>query len=249
VKVLLLPTCLPSLFFPGAVGAARRVLERAGCEVEHRKAAVCCGQPGWNSGHLAEARRVASGALEALAGDEMIVSCSGSCATMIHEYWPELFADTRYEDDARSAASRIREFSSFLADDVGPESLGPAALEGKVVAGYHDSCHMMRALGVKGAPRRLLERVQGLELRPLDTAERCCGFGGTFSLRYPELSAAIADEKIDDASSKGITRLIASDLGCLMHITGRAAKRGVHLRPSHVAEVLDEATSPVRAAK
>jgi L-lactate dehydrogenase complex protein LldE len=249
VKVLLLPTCLPNLFFPGAVGAARRVLERAGCEVEHRKAAVCCGQPGWNSGHLAEARRVASGALEALAGDEVIVSCSGSCATMIHEYWPELFADTRYEDDARSAASRIREFSSFLADDVGPESLGPAALEGKVVAGYHDSCHMMRALGVKGAPRRLLERVQGLELRPLDTAERCCGFGGTFSLRYPELSAAIADEKIDDASSKGVTRLIASDLGCLMHITGRAAKRGVHLRPSHVAEVLDEATSPVRAAK
>jgi L-lactate dehydrogenase complex protein LldE len=248
VKVLLLPTCLPNLFYPGAVGAARRVLERAGCEVEQRKAAVCCGQPGWNSGHLAEARRVASGALEALAGNEVIVSCSGSCATMIHEYWPELFADTRYEDDAHSAASRIREFSSFLADDVGPESLGPAALEPNVVAAYHDSCHMMRALGVKSAPRRLLERVQGLELRALDTAERCCGFGGTFSLRYPELSAAVADEKIDDASSKGITRLIASDLGCLMHITGRAAKRGIPLRPSHVAEVLDEAIPQVRAA-
>jgi L-lactate dehydrogenase complex protein LldE len=245
----LLPTCLPNLFFPGAVGAARRVLERAGCEVEQREAAICCGQPGWNSGHLADARRVAEGALEALAGDEVIVSCSGSCATMIHEYWPELFADTRHEDEARSAASRVREFSSFLADDLGPESLGPAALEGEIVAAYHDSCHMMRALGVKSAPRRLLERVHGLELRPLDTAERCCGFGGTFSLRYPELSAAIADEKIDDASSKGVTRLIASDLGCLLHITGRAAKRGVDLRPSHVAEVLDEAASRSRAGK
>ena len=249
MKVLLLPTCLPNLFFPGAVGAARRVLERAGCEVEQREAAVCCGQPGWNSGHLADARRVAEGALEALAGDEVIVSCSGSCATMIHEYWPELFADTRYENEARGAASRVREFSSFLADDLGPESLGPAAIEGEIVAAYHDSCHMMRALGVKSAPRRLLERVQGLELRPLDTAERCCGFGGTFSLRYPELSAAIADEKIDDASSKGVTRLIASDLGCLLHITGRAAKRGVELRPSHVAEVLDEAASPKGAGK
>jgi L-lactate dehydrogenase complex protein LldE len=249
VKVLLLPTCLPNLFFPGAVGAARRVLERAGCEVEQREAAVCCGQPGWNSGHLADARRVAEGALKALAGDEVIVSCSGSCATMIHEYWPELFADTRYEAEARDAASRVREFSSFLADDLDPESLGPAALEGEVVAAYHDSCHMMRALRVKSAPRRLLERVDGLELRPLDTAERCCGFGGTFSLRYPELSAAIADEKIDDASSKGVTRLIASDLGCLLHITGRAAKRGVDLRPSHVAEVLDEAASPEGAGK
>jgi L-lactate dehydrogenase complex protein LldE len=249
VKVLLLPTCLPSLFYPGAVGAARRVLERAGCEVEQRPAAVCCGQPGWNSGHLAEARRVASGALEALDGDEMIVSCSGSCATMIHEYWPELFADTRYEENARSAASRVKEFSSFLADDLGAQSLGPVALERKMVAAYHDSCHMMRALGVKSAPRRLLERVEGLELRSLDTAERCCGFGGTFSLRYPELSAAIADEKIDDVSSKGVTRLIASDLGCLMHITGRAAKRGIELRPSHVAEVLDEAIPKARAVK
>jgi L-lactate dehydrogenase complex protein LldE len=249
VKVLLLPTCLPNLFYPSAVDAARRVLERAGCEVEQRQDAVCCGQPGWNSGHLAEARRVASGALEALAGDEVIVSCSGSCATMIHEYWPELFADTRYEDGAKSAASRIREFSSFLADDLGPESLGSAALEQRIVAAYHDSCHMMRALGVRSAPRRLLERVEGLELRSLDTAERCCGFGGTFSLRYPELSAAIADEKIDDVSSKGVTRLIASDLGCLMHITGRAAKRGVDLRPSHVAEVLDEATPKAGAVK
>jgi L-lactate dehydrogenase complex protein LldE len=249
VKVLLLPTCLPNLFYPSAVDAARRVLERAGCEVEQRQDAVCCGQPGWNSGHLAEARRVASGALEALAGDEVIVSCSGSCATMIHEYWPELFADTRYEDGAKSAASRIREFSSFLADDLGPESLGSAALEQRIVAAYHDSCHMMRALGVKSAPRRLLERVEGLELRHLDTAERCCGFGGTFSLRYPDLSAAIADEKIDDVSSKGISRLIASDLGCLMHITGRAAKRGIDLRPSHVAEVLDEATPRARAMK
>jgi L-lactate dehydrogenase complex protein LldE len=219
------------------------VLERAGCEVEQRDGAVCCGQPGWNSGHLAEARRVASGTLAALAGDEVIVSCSGSCASMIHEYWPQLFADTRFAGEASQVSARIREFCSFVADELGPESLGPAALGTKVVAAYHDSCHMMRMLGIKSAPRRLLERIEGLELRPLETAERCCGFGGTFSLRYPELSAAIADEKVDDARARGVTRLIASDLGCLMHISGRAASRGIALRPSYVAEVLDEASA------
>jgi L-lactate dehydrogenase complex protein LldE len=161
---------------------------------------------------------------------------------MMHEYWPELFADTRFEDAARAAAARVREFSAFLADDLGPDRLAPGALAGEVAA-YHDSCHMLRALGIKSAPRRLLERVDGLELRPLDTAERCCGFGGTFSVRYPELSAAMADDKVDDVSGQGATRLIASDLGCLMHIPGRAAARGIRLRPSHVAEVLDEAAS------
>jgi L-lactate dehydrogenase complex protein LldE len=161
---------------------------------------------------------------------------------MIHDYWPELFADTRFEDAARAAARRVREFSSFLADDVGLDRLPPGAVAGEVAA-YHDSCHMLRALGIKSAPRRLLERIDGLELRPLGTAERCCGFGGTFSLRYPELSAAMVDDKIDDVRGTGATRLIAADLGCLMHITGRAAARGIRLRPSHVAEVLDEAAA------
>jgi len=240
LRVLFFPTCLPDLFFPSAVRAASRVLARVGCAVEFRKQVVCCGQPGWNSGHVADARRVAAGALRALAGTEPIVSCSGSCATMMHEYWPELFAGTSHAALAADVAARVREFSSFLADDVGADRLPPARLE-PTVAAYHDSCHMLRMLRISEAPRRLLSRIEGLEVRTLQAPARCCGFGGTFSVRYPELSAAMADEKVDDAEARGIDVLIASDLGCLMQVCGRARARGVPLSGRYIAEVLDEA--------
>jgi L-lactate dehydrogenase complex protein LldE len=241
VRVLLFPTCLPDLFFPGAVRAAERVLTRAGCVVEFRSEVVCCGQPGWNSGHVEEARRVASGALRALEGSEPIVSCSGSCTTMIHEYWPELFEGTPLGSAAKDASHRVREFSSFVAEDIGIDSLPPARLERETVAAYHDSCHMMRMLGISEAPRRLLAHIDGLELRDLAAPERCCGFGGTFSLRYPQLSAAMGDEKVDDASARGADVLVASDLGCLMHICGRAQARGLPLPGRYIAELLDDA--------
>jgi L-lactate dehydrogenase complex protein LldE len=241
MKVLLLPTCLPDLLFPAAVRAAERVLERGGCDVEFRREAVCCGQPGWNSGHVAEARRVALGALRALGGDEPIVSCSGSCATMIHEYWPELFAGTAWHEEAQHAAARVREFSSFVADELGVEALGPARLPRGAVLTYHDSCHMMRMLKVRDAPRKLLGHIAGVELRELASSERCCGFGGTFSIRYPELSTAMGDEKVNDAAERGVETMIASDLGCLMQICGRARARGVPLRGRYIAEILDEA--------
>jgi L-lactate dehydrogenase complex protein LldE len=241
VKVLLLPTCLPDLLFPGAVQAAERVLVRGGCAVEFRPAAVCCGQPAWNSGHVAEARRVALGTLRALEGPESIVSCSGSCASMIHEYWPELFAGTKWQRAAQDASHRVREFSSFVAGELGVEALGPARLRRRAVIGYHDSCHMMRMLGVSEAPRELLAHIDGLELRALDASTRCCGFGGTFSIRYPELSGAMGDEKVDAAVAGAIDVLVASDLGCLVHICGLAQARGVSLRGRYIAEILDEA--------
>jgi L-lactate dehydrogenase complex protein LldE len=220
MKVLLFPTCLPDVFFPHAIAAAQRVLSRAGCEVEFRRAAVCCGQPAWNSGHLKEARRVAVGALEAMRGDEPIVSCSGSCTSMVHEYWPELFAETKWEHQAAEAAERVHEFSDFVVDVLGLESIGAASLGSETVVGYHDSCHMMRMLGIKEAPRALLSHIGNLRLTEMAASERCCGFGGTFSIRYPELSGAMADEKVNDASAHDITRLVACDLGCLMHICG-----------------------------
>lgn len=247
MKVLLFPTCLPDLFFPQAISAAERVLLRAGCEVEWRKEAVCCGQPAWNSGHVRAARRVASGALRALGGDEPIVACSGSCATMIHEYWPELFSGTEWERAANDASHRVREFSQFVADEMGVEALPPARLDREVVAGYHDSCHMMRALGVREAPRKLLRHVRGLQLRELEASTRCCGFGGTFSIRYSELSAAMGDEKVNDAAARTIDVLVASDLGCLMHICGRAEARGVPLPGRYIAEVLDDAMGDGRS--
>ncbi|HYY44849.1 MAG TPA: (Fe-S)-binding protein [Actinomycetota bacterium] len=237
MRVTLFPTCLADLLFPQAAGAARRVLERAGVEVDTAAGAVCCGQPAWNSGHVEEARRVASGTLDALKDRETVVLCSGSCTSMIHEYWPALFAGTDREPEARGVAERVREFSSF-ADEVLPEDAGGETSIGP--ACYHDSCHMLRMLRISEAPRNLLARAK-VDLHELGAGDRCCGFGGTFSLRYPDLSSAMADEKVDDALAAGAGTVVASDLGCLMQIVGRARARGVALEGRYIAEVIDEA--------
>jgi L-lactate dehydrogenase complex protein LldE len=242
LRIVLFPTCLVDLLFPRAAESAERVLERAGCEVGWREGAVCCGQPAWNSGHVSEARRVAAEALEALAGEEPIVMCSGSCATMVHEYWPQLFEGTEHESEAQQVAHRTRELSSFLADDIGVELLGALETAPTRVT-YHDSCHMLRGLGVKHAARRLLGAIEGLELAEMEEPERCCGFGGTFSIRYPELSASMADVKVDDALAQNVDTVVASDAGCLMHICGRARARGDTLHGRYIAEVLDDAAA------
>ena len=239
-RVVLFPTCLADLLFPDAASAAKSVLERIGCEVTLRPGAVCCGQPAWNSGHVSEARRVAAGAVRALEGTEPIVLCSGSCATMMHEYWPELFEGTEQAEEAKAVAKRVDEFSSFVAGRIEGERLGDGG-HGTDALCYHDSCHMLRGLGIKDAPHRLLALIEGVEVRALDAPERCCGFGGTFSLRYPELSAAMADEKVDDVIGKDVGTLVAADLGCLMQICGRAEARGVALRGFYIAEVLEAA--------
>lgn len=241
-RIVLFPTCLADLLFPEAAEAAERVLRRAGCEASFARGAVCCGQPAWNSGHVEEARKVARGALEALDGsDDPVVLCSGSCSTMVHEYWPQLFEGTPQEAAAKRVAARAREFSAFVAA-AGPEALERLSVEPRTIT-YHHSCHMLRGLGIENAPTRLLEGIDGLELRPLAAPERCCGFGGTFSIRYPELAAAMADEKVDDAAARGAEEIVASDLGCLMHTCGRAEARGVKLVGRYIAEVLDEAMS------
>lgn len=239
-RVVLFPTCLPELVRPDAARAAERVLRRAGCAVEVRAGATCCGQVAWNSGHVDDARRVATGTVDALSGGEdPVVLCSGSCTTMVTHFWPEMFAGTRRAGAARAVARRARELSTFLAHDVGADALPPMSARSTVT--YHDSCHMLRTLGERDAPRALLGAVDGLELREMGACERCCGFGGTFALRYPELSAAMADEKVDDAARTGAETVVASDLGCLMQIEGRARARGVPLRGAYVAEVLDAA--------
>lgn len=246
-RIVLFPTCLADLLFPDAASAAESVLKRVGCEVTLRLGAVCCGQPAWNSGHVAEARRVAEGALRALEGTEPIVLCSGSCATMMHEYWPELFEGTEHAEGAEAVAQRVHEFSSFVDGRLGAVRLGDDDRDMEALC-YHDSCHMLRGLGVKDAPHRLLEGIDGVEVRPLDAPERCCGFGGTFSLRYPELSAAMADEKVDDVTGKDVDTVVAADLGCLMQICGRAEARGIALRGRYIAEVIDAAMDDGRDA-
>ncbi len=238
MRVTLWPTCLGRQLFPGAGAAARRVLTRLGCEVDEPRAAVCCGQPAYNSGHTADAYRVAAGTLPALEDDGPLVLCSGSCTTMLARHWDDLFSGSELAGRAAAVSARARDFASFVVRDLGAE---PRGMLEPCVAVYHDSCHMLRSLKERDEPRRLLASIEGLELRELTAPERCCGFGGTFSLRYPELSSAMADEKVDDALERGAEFFCASDLGCLMQIAGRAGERGVGLPGRYIAEVVDQA--------
>jgi L-lactate dehydrogenase complex protein LldE len=216
-SVQLFATCLGDLALPDAVADAAQLLREAGFEVDFPQAQVCCGQPAFNAGHHAAARRVARTFAKAFDRDRPIVCPSGSCATMVAHYFPQLLDSEPYD---------MWELSAFL--DAGDVRL-EARNAGRRVA-YHDSCHMLRELRVHDQPRRLLER-SGAKLLPLPRPDLCCGFGGTFSVRQPEISVAMADEKIGGA--RGADALVTADPGCLMHLAGRTARTGgppiVHL--------------------
>ncbi len=215
MRVQLFATCLGDLAFPDAVADARALLEEAGFDVEFPRAQVCCGQPAFNAGHRGAARRVARTFAKAFSREAPIVAASGSCVTMATHYLPELLGVEPFP---------VWELSAFLAaHDVTP----PRRNEGVEVS-YHDSCHMLRELRIHDAPRRLLE-ASGATIRPLPREDLCCGFGGTFSVRQPEVSLAMADDKLGGSSPI----LVTADPGCLMHLGGRVARTGgprvVHL--------------------
>jgi L-lactate dehydrogenase complex protein LldE len=216
-QVQLFATCLGDLTLPEAVADAARLLREAGFDVDFPAAQVCCGQPAFNAGHHAAARRVARTFTKAFDRDRPIVCPSGSCATMVAHYLPQLLETEPYD---------VWELSAFLdAHELRPQVRNA----GRRIA-YHDSCHMLRELHIHDEPRRLLER-SGAELVPLPRPDLCCGFGGTFSVRQPEISLAMADEKLGGARTADA--LVTADPGCLMHLTGRAARTGgpriVHL--------------------
>jgi L-lactate dehydrogenase complex protein LldE len=229
VNVTLFETCLVELVRPEVGAAAARVLGDRGHDVTVARGVTCCGQPAWNAGYVGDARRVARRTAKALAKTTgPVVVPSGSCAAMMHEYWPKLLGDT-------SVSERVIELSAFLATrspgDSPRSERGESPLEQRKVA-YHDSCHMLRSLGIKEAPRQLLGDVAEL-------SERCCGFGGTFSVKLPEVSTAMADEKLDEVVATGCDTLVGCDLSCLMHLDGRARRRGLGITVLHLAEVLD----------
>lgn len=225
---------------PDAVGHAATALRACGRECATARGTTCCGQPAFNSGFHEEARRVARRTLRALGRtDGDIVVPSGSCAAMMRQRWRELFAGDPDERAAVRVGARVRELSTVLARHADVLRRRGLRWEGRV--GYHDSCHMLRELGVRDAPRRVLEAVDGLELVPLDSSERCCGFGGTFSVRYPDLSVAMADAKLDDARALRVDAVVSSDPGCLMHLDGRAIRTGGVPRVLHLATLLHEA--------
>lgn len=240
MKVALFVTCLVDQFRPEVGLATVEVLRRAGCEVSFDPRQTCCGQPAFNSGYHADARRVARATIEALEDAEAIVLPSGSCTAMTRR-WSELFAgEDVWAARAREVAGRCHELSAFLVRVLGRTDLG-ARFEGRV--SWHDACHGLRELGLKREPRALLESVRGLELVEHGGAERCCGFGGTFSVKFPELSVAMLDRKLEELQGAGVDALVSSDVSCLMQMEGRLARLGSPLRALHLAEVLAPQTS------
>jgi L-lactate dehydrogenase complex protein LldE len=235
-RVALLVTCLVDLYRPTVGFAAVKLLEMAGCTVEVPRAQSCCGQPAYNSGDRIDAKAIARQVIAAFAGYDYVVAPSGSCAGMVKVHYPELFADEpATRSQAEELAARTYELVSFLTDVRGMEAV--AARWDRAVT-YHDSCSSLRELGVKEQPRRLLASVAGLRFDELPGAEICCGFGGTFCVKYPEISDKMVSDKAAEITATGAQTVLAADMGCLLNIAGKLARQGSRVETRHVAEVL-----------
>jgi L-lactate dehydrogenase complex protein LldE len=248
VRVALFVTCLVDLYRPTVGFAAVKLLEAAGCTVEVPAAQSCCGQPGYNSGDRADAKAIARQVIQVFSGYDYVVVPSGSCAGMIKHHYPALFADDPVAlEGAKALAAKTHELIGFLADVIG---FAGAGVRYDGVATYHDACSGLRELGLKEQPRRLLGAVAGLTLKEMATPEVCCGFGGTFCVKYPEISDRMASDKAADIEATGADTLLAGDMGCLLNMAGKLWRRGRAVRVRHVAEILAGMTdAPAIGAK
>lgn len=228
-------TCLVDLIRPQIGFAAIKLLEQAGCDVAV-PVQTCCGQPAWNSGADSPAADLARQVIDAFEPFDYVVAPSGSCAGMIARHYVEVLKnDPNYLPRARALAAKTHELISFLVRVRGAKEVRTQCA---VRACYHDSCSSLREMEVRDEPRALLAQVEGLTLSELREPEVCCGFGGLFSVKYPEISERMADEKIADAQATGADLMLGGDLGCLLHLNGRMQRKGVPMRVRHVAEVL-----------
>jgi L-lactate dehydrogenase complex protein LldE len=235
-RVALFVTCLVDMHRPSVGFAAIKLLELVGCQVEVPRAQTCCGQPAYNSGDRATTRDLAEGILDAFGGYDYVVAPSGSCGGMLKHHLPHLFDDDpNLRARADALAGRTFELVSFLTDVMGIERLPVTAAVG--TATYHDSCSGLRELGIKQQPRTLLESV-GVSVSEMVDPEICCGFGGTFCVKYPEISVRMVSDKVRDVVATGAETLLAGDLGCLLNIAGRLQREGHRVNVRHIAEVL-----------
>jgi L-lactate dehydrogenase complex protein LldE len=243
MRVALFVTCLVDLFRPTVGFAAIKLLEEAGCRVEVSRDQTCCGQPAYNSGDRISAKAIALRVFDAFAGYDFIVAPSGSCAGMLKVHYPELFADDPENlSRAHALAEKSWELISFLANVGGMEGVA-VYWERRVT--YHDACSGLREFDIKRQPRRLLASVSGLSLNESLGAEVCCGFGGTFCIKYPEISDKMVTEKAADIVATGADAVLAGDLGCLLNIAGKLCRQGRQIEARHVAEVLAGMTAEV----
>src|ERR1700686_1844870 len=232
-RAALLVPCRVDLFRPSVGFAAVRLLEAAGCTVEVPRAQTCCGQPAYNSGDRADAKAVARQVIAAFAGYDYVVAPSGSCAGMVRVHYPLLFADEpALLAEAEALAARTWELVAFLVDVRGMEKV---AARWDRSATYHDACSGLRELGVKAQPRQLLASVVGLRLSELADGEVCCGFGGTFCVKYPEISDKMVTDKATEITATGAEVVLGGDLGCLLNIAGKLARLGIPVEARHIA--------------
>jgi L-lactate dehydrogenase complex protein LldE len=237
MRVALFVTCLVDLMRPRIGFAAIDLLEAAGCEVVVPETQTCCGQPAWNSGDKASAAKLAKKVIAEFECYELIVAPSGSCADHIRTEYPVILADEPdWHARAIALGSRVYELTDFLVNVAKLDNL-PGSFSGSIT--YHDSCTGLRSLGIKAQPRALLAKLPGVELKEMNGAEECCGFGGTFSIKFGEVSAAIAERKCNNAGATGASTIVGGDLGCLLNIEGKLRRLGDdRTRVLHIAEVL-----------
>nr|WP_206078943.1 (Fe-S)-binding protein [Mesorhizobium camelthorni] len=229
-------TCLVDLFRPTVGFAAIKLIEEAGCTVDVPRAQTCCGQPAYNSGDRADTRAIAENTIEAFEGFDYVVAPSGSCAGMLKKHYPGLFkGDAAWEARAQAFSAKVHELVSFLVDVRGMRGVD-ARLDAAVT--YHDSCSGLRELDIKQQPRALLASVAGVKLVEMQDPDVCCGFGGTFCVKYPDISNSIVETKTKSIAASGASTLLAGDLGCLMNMAGKLKREGSKVEVRHVAEVL-----------
>ncbi len=235
-RVGLFVTCLVDLMRPSIGFAAAQLIEQAGCSVDVPRGQTCCGQPGWNSGDRATAATLARQTITAFEPYDYVVAPSGSCAGMIKRHYVEVFvSDAAWRARAERLAAKTYELMAFLVD---VRSMSSVDVQWPATATYHDSCSGLRELGVRRQPRQLLATVEGLTLVDLPDADSCCGFGGTFAIKYPDISNKIVEAKTAAIASTNADLLIAGDLGCLLNMAGKLAREGKDTAVRHVAEVL-----------
>lgn len=235
MTVQLFIPCFVDQLFPQTAFNMVKVLEKAGVGVKYNEEQTCCGQPAFNAGFRDESRDVCSKFLKDFSGSEYVVAPSASCVGFVRNYYGTLFNNSSVHNEVRDLGRRIFEFSSFLVNVLGITDLG-ATLHGK--ATYHDSCAGLRECRIKEEPRKLLSRVKGLELLEMNDVETCCGFGGSFAVKFESISTAMADQKVNNALQTGADYIISTDLSCLMHLDGYIRHKGLPIRTMHIADVL-----------
>lgn len=235
MNVQLFIPCFVDQLYPQTAFNMIKVLEKLGCTVTYNTNQTCCGQPAFNAGFQNECKDVATKFLKDFSGSDFIVSPSASCTGFVRNYYGKIFDNSSVHNEVKEVNKRMYEFSEFLIDVLKVENVG-AKLEGK--ATYHDSCAALRECKIKEGPRKLLSHVQGLEIVEMNDVETCCGFGGTFSVKYEPISIAMADQKVNNALATGAQYMISTDLSCLMHLNGYIKEKGHNLKTLHIADVL-----------